>query len=55
MARVNGITIREWEGRDREQVQGLLRLLSKDAELSSEDAPTYVAESGERVVGMVTL
>jgi len=55
MARVDGITIREWEARDREQVQRLLRLLSQDAEVSSEDAPTYVAKSGERVVGMVTL
>jgi len=55
MAKVDGITIREWEARDRVPVQGLLRLLSQDAEVSSEDAPTYVAESGERVVGMVTL
>ena len=50
-----GITIRAWEPRDREHVQGLLRLLSQDAEVRSTDAPTYVAESGERVVGMVTL
>ena len=32
-----------------------MRLLSQDAEVSSEDAPTYVAEGGDRVVGMVTL
>jgi ribosomal protein S18 acetylase RimI-like enzyme len=55
MAGEDGITIRAWEARDREHVQGLLRLLSQDAEVSSDDAPTYVAESGERVVGMVTL
>ncbi len=51
----DGITIRAWEARDREHVQALLRLLSQDAEVRSEDAPTYVAESGKRVVGMVTL
>lgn len=55
MAGEDTITIRPWKARDREHVQGLLRLLSQDAEISSEDAPTYVAESGERVVGMVTL
>ena len=55
MAAEDTITIRPWKARDREHVQGLLRLLSQDAEISSEDAPTYVAESRERVVGMVTL
>jgi ribosomal protein S18 acetylase RimI-like enzyme len=50
-----GITIRAWEGRDREQVQALLKLLAADAVVSSEDAPTYVAESHGRLVGMVTL
>ncbi len=50
-----GITIRAWERRDRDDVQRLLSLLSEDAEVSSEDAPTYVAESEGRVVGMVTL
>src|SRR3954468_11993570 len=55
MAGEDGITIRAWEARDREHVHGLLRLLSHDAEVTSEDAPTYVAESGERLVGMVTL
>jgi ribosomal protein S18 acetylase RimI-like enzyme len=50
-----GITIRAWEGRDREQVQALLNLLSADAVVSSEDAPAYVAESDGRLVGMVTL
>ena len=49
------ITIRGWEARDRESVQGLLRLLSEMAEVSVEDAPTYVAESGGEVIGMVTL
>jgi ribosomal protein S18 acetylase RimI-like enzyme len=51
----DGISIRPWQARDREHVAGLLRLLSQDATVSSEDAPTYVAESAERVVGMVTL
>lgn len=55
MAAEDTITIRPWKAHDREHVQGLLRLLSQDAEISGEDAPTYVAESGERVVGMVTL
>lgn len=55
MGSEDGITIRAWEPRDREHVQGLLRLLSQEAEVRSLDAPTYVAESGERVVGMVTL
>ncbi len=55
MARVEGTTIRPWQGRDREEVQGLLRLLSQDALVSSEDAPTYVAERDGRVVGIVTL
>ncbi|MEA2310207.1 MAG: hypothetical protein QOE28_175 [Solirubrobacteraceae bacterium] len=51
----DGITIRAWGLRDRERVQGLLKLLSQEAELRSADAPTYVAESGGGVVGMVTL
>ncbi len=55
MAREDGITLRAWEVRDREQVQDLLRLLSVEAEVRSEDAPTYVAESADRLVGMVTL
>jgi ribosomal protein S18 acetylase RimI-like enzyme len=49
------IAIRGWEAHDREQVEGLLKLLSEDAEIRSADAPTYVAESAGRVVGMVTL
>src|SRR5881628_3424761 len=52
---MDGIAIRPWEERDREAVQGLLSLLSAEAEVRSEDAPTSVAESGGRVVGMVTL
>ena len=36
-------------------MQALLKLLSDDAVVRSEDAPTYVAETGGRVVGMVTL
>jgi GNAT superfamily N-acetyltransferase len=55
MAGEHGISIRGWQGRDREHIQGLLRLLSQDAEVRSEDTPTYVAERGERVIGMVTL
>ena len=48
-------TIRAWEARDLEHVQALLKLLSDDAVVRSEDAPTYVAEIDGRVVGMVTL
>jgi ribosomal protein S18 acetylase RimI-like enzyme len=55
MAEHDGVTVRRWERRDREHVQALLGLLSQDAVVRSEDAPTYVAASGERVVGMVTL
>jgi ribosomal protein S18 acetylase RimI-like enzyme len=47
--------IRLWEERDREHVQALLKLLSEDALVRSEGAPTYVAETRGRVVGMVTL
>lgn len=49
------ITIRAWQRRDLEQVQALLTLLSDDAVARSEGAPTYVAETDGRVVGMVTL
>jgi GNAT superfamily N-acetyltransferase len=49
------ITIRPWRARDRDRVQYLLRLLSPDAEVISEDAPTYVAEVGSEIVGTVTL
>jgi ribosomal protein S18 acetylase RimI-like enzyme len=55
MAGAETTSIRRWEGRDREQVQALLKLLSQDAVVTSEDAPTYVAERGGRVVGTVTL
>ncbi|HEU0305159.1 MAG TPA: GNAT family N-acetyltransferase [Gaiellaceae bacterium] len=55
MAGVEGITIRPWKRRDRKHVQDLLKLLSQDALVRSEDAPTYVAEADGRVVGMVTL
>jgi ribosomal protein S18 acetylase RimI-like enzyme len=51
----DGITIRPWEARDREAVQGMLRLVSGDAVVRSENAPAYVAEAGGEVVGMVTL
>ena len=49
------ITIRAWRADDRAAVEGLLRLLSSDAVIVSDDAPVYVADTGERVVGMVTL
>jgi ribosomal protein S18 acetylase RimI-like enzyme len=49
------IAIRAWNRCDHDGVQGLLRLLSRDAEITSHDAPTYVAEDGEQLVGMVTL
>src|SRR4051794_11843118 len=55
MPRALDLRIRPWELRNREQVQALLRLLSETAEVTSDGAPTYVAESGEAVVGMVTL
>jgi ribosomal protein S18 acetylase RimI-like enzyme len=49
------IVIRPWEPRDRETVERLLRVLSADAEVSSDDAPTYVAVQDGHVVGIVTL
>lgn len=52
---LEAITIRPWDAGDREQVQGLLRLLSPSARVTGEDAPAYVAASGTEVVGMVTL
>lgn len=55
MAGLGSITIRPWEGCDRGHVQALLKLLSKDALVTAEDAPTYVAESEGLVVGTVTL
>jgi ribosomal protein S18 acetylase RimI-like enzyme len=55
MAGVGGTTMRPWETRDREHVQPLLKLLSQDTLVTSEDAPTYVAELDGEVVGMVTL
>ena len=47
--------IRPWEPRDREAVAGLLKLLSEDAVVVSDDAPVHVAVVEDRVVGMVTL
>src|SRR3954447_2472936 len=49
------LEIRAWEERDGGAVQRLLRLLSAEAEIRSEDAPVFVAESGGHVIGMVTL
>lgn len=54
MTEAREISIRPWERRDHEEVQGVLRLLSGEAQVTSEDAPTFVAEIGGRVVGMVT-
>src|SRR5919199_1890168 len=53
--RLSLLSIRAWESRDRERVQALLRLLAEDAQVRSNDAPTYVAESDGRVVGTVTV
>jgi ribosomal protein S18 acetylase RimI-like enzyme len=55
VAGAGGTTIRPWEGRDRKHVQALLKLLSEDALVRSDDAPTYVAETEGQIVGMVTL
>ena len=55
MASQGEITIRAWRADDRGQVEGLLKLLSQRAEVSDDGAPAYVADDGERVVGMVTL
>jgi len=55
VAGVGDTTIRPWEGRDREHVQALLKLLSEDALIRSDDAPTFVAETDGQIVGMVTL
>jgi ribosomal protein S18 acetylase RimI-like enzyme len=55
MSGAGATTIRPWEAGDREQVQALLKLLSQDSVVASEDAPTYVAEREGRVVGTVTL
>jgi ribosomal protein S18 acetylase RimI-like enzyme len=49
------VTIRAWERRDRERVQALLKVLSGSVAVTSDDAPTFVAESDGEVVGMVTL
>ena len=55
MSESGGVTIRPWEPRDRESVQRLLRLLAAEAPVVSQDAPTFVAQQGTEVVGMVTL
>jgi GNAT superfamily N-acetyltransferase len=49
------IVIREWDRGDRQAVEDLLLLLSEVAEVRTDDAPTHVAVSGGRVIGMVTL
>lgn len=55
MAASDGIAVGPYDRRDGEHVQALLRLLSQDAVVTCEDAPTYVAKSAGCVVGMVTL
>src|SRR5687768_17238639 len=55
MAEPDDITIRVWRAGDREAVEGLLKLLSEDAVLAAGDAPVYLADTGDRVIGMVTL
>ncbi len=55
MSGAGATTIRPWKGDDREQVQALLKLLSQDTVVTSEDAPAYVAQRDGRVVGTVTL
>jgi GNAT superfamily N-acetyltransferase len=55
MAGVGAATIRPWASRDRQHVEALLQLLARDASVTSDEAPTYVAEADGRVVGTVTL
>jgi ribosomal protein S18 acetylase RimI-like enzyme len=55
VAGVGGTTIRRWEERDGKHVQALLKVVSDDALVRSNDAPTYVAETDGQIVGMVTL
>jgi hypothetical protein len=43
MAASDGIAVGPYDRRDGEHVQALLRLLSQDAVVTCEDAPTYVA------------
>jgi ribosomal protein S18 acetylase RimI-like enzyme len=47
--------IRRWGAGDRDTVSELLRLLSSTAEVTTDDTATYVAVTGDQVVGMVTL
>jgi hypothetical protein len=49
------ITIRPWAKRDRDAVQELLSLLAPNAPAVAGDAPTYVAEADDEVIGMVTV
>jgi ribosomal protein S18 acetylase RimI-like enzyme len=49
------ITIRPWGTRDHDAVQALLSLLAPEALVVAGDAPTYVAEADDQVVGMVTV
>jgi ribosomal protein S18 acetylase RimI-like enzyme len=55
MAQTPDVVIRPWEARDNADVEGLLKLLSEDAEVTALDAPTYVADKDGVGVGMVTL
>jgi ribosomal protein S18 acetylase RimI-like enzyme len=49
------VTIRSWKPHDRDAVQALLKLLSESAAVASDDAPTYVADTVDGIVGTVTL
>jgi ribosomal protein S18 acetylase RimI-like enzyme len=49
------VTIRSWKPHDRVGVHALLRLLSESAVVASDDAPTYVADTVDGIVGTVTL
>jgi ribosomal protein S18 acetylase RimI-like enzyme len=50
-----GVVIRPWRADDRDEGERLLKLLSPEAAIRSDDAPTFVAEADGCVVGMVTL
>jgi ribosomal protein S18 acetylase RimI-like enzyme len=49
------VAIRPWRADDRREVEQLLKLLSAEASVGSDDSPTFVAVADGRVVGMVTL
>ena len=53
--RDGAVVVRRWEEADREAVQALLAMLSEEARVRADDAPTYVAVRDGEVSGMVTL